>query len=370
MEEIKMKIAKIIAGMSALSMAAAMAAVPVSAEEAVANSFYPATYDVTYVYSGADIAAVAGDAVVDPTEDALKDKKAQLVGYTNAETGKVDTYNLGFNIQVGHMTNAKLTIEVTSSTNNIYDGTAGTGSGFMYTVQPSWNGNSPKDDEQGWKKYEYEEDGTTQKMAWGACDINNMSTGKGKFNGEWAQITLTDTDVSALTFTVHVDCSESTWEYHPYSADEPQNNNYRVFSMTAGTVKPNNVDTYVEDPEQGFWGIVDIDEINKQIPGGVTSPEAGDSKSDSSSTADSSSTSSNTNSSSSSSSSSNTSSKTSSTTTTTSKTTTTTTTTTTASTASTAASDNTENAASGAAAGVGLAIAALAGAAIVVSRKR
>lgn len=91
---------------------------------------------------------------------------------------------------------------------------------------------------------------------------------------------------------------------------------------------------------------------------------------DSSSTADSSSAADSSSSSSSSSTSNNSSSKSSTTTTTsTTKTTTTTTTTTTASTAS-AASDNTENAASGAPAGIALALAAVAGAAVVVSRKK
>lgn len=360
-----MKVAKIFAGMSALALAASMTAMTVSAEEAVSGSYYPATYDATYVYSGADIAAIAGDAVVDPDANALKDKKAQLVGYTNTETGTVDTYNLGFNIQVGHVTNAKLTIEVTSSANNIYDGNGGVGSGYMYTVQTSWNQDSPKDDEKGWKKFEYEDDGS-QKMAWGACDINNMSTGPSKYNGEWAQITLTDTNVSALTFTVHVDCSESTWEYHPYEETDENGNIYQVFSMTAGTVLPNNVDaSQTQEADTGKWAVVSSDEINKQIPGGKTSGKE-DSKSDSSSsTTDSNSSTTSSNSSSTSSTTSTTSKSGSSTT---SKASTTGGSTSTS--ASTAASDNTENAASGAAAGVGLAIAALAGAAIVVSRKK
>ncbi len=387
-----MKISKIFAGMSALALAAAVA-VPVTADEAPQeNGFYAATGKWTLNFDGSSMDGIT--TVVDPASDwkAPDDAKGQLIGYTDAETGKV-TYNFGCNIQVGHMKKAVVTIHVTSDSGNIWqadENNAGEGQavseGYMYTVQKSWNGDCAADFQQGWT-HTYNEDGTP-KYADGACDLNGWNSGPGKFNGQWCQISLTDDNLSALHFEITIDCTgNSTWEYHPYSADKEDEYQYIICNGFGGNggFTPSSVsgdgDPYVKqgETEAGAMAqiVVDGDYINKQIPGAVCKDgdesSEGDSSKDDSSGSSSSNSGSGTDSNSSkggSSSNGGNNSKggngggggksgggsagT--------------------STSSTgdgeAASDATENAESGAAAGVGLAIAALAGAAVVVSRKR
>lgn len=387
-----MRMSKIIAGMSAIALAAAVA-VPVTADEApVENGFYNATGTWNMTYSGSTIT----NGMVkekDPASDwkPSDDATAQLVGYTNEETGAT-TWNLGFNMQVGHMKKAKVTVHVTSNHANILndgpDGEAST-EGYMYTVQASWNGDSSADFQEGWT-HEYNEDGS-KKMANGACDVNGWNSGSTKYNGNWIQISLNDDDVSALTFDVTVQADDkTTWEYHPYDASK-EANEYEIFRFgcaglfLADSISGDGNEGYpaAKAADNGQGGtinstFVDSDYINAQF-GGVCSPSGdesssegdgdssnGDSSNGDSSNGDSSNGSSSNGGGSSSNGGSNggggsnkngggsTGGST--------------------STSSTgdgeAASDATENADSGAAAGVGFAIAALAGAAVVVSRKR
>lgn len=384
MEEITMKISKIIAGMSAIALAAAVA-VPVTADEAPQeNGFYAATGYWTLNFDGSSMDNVAK--VVDPEEGWDPGScKGQLVGYTNAETGEV-SYNFGCNFQVGHMKKAVVTIRVTSDTNNIYNGHEdGTGEavseGYMYTVQTSWNGDCSADFNSGWT-HSFDADGNP-KYANGATDLNGWNSGAGKFNGNWAQISLTDDNLSALHFEVTIDCTgNTTWEYHPYSEENADDYVYIICNGfgASGGFTPSSISgdgdpqikTTTTDEGDMATVVVDGDYINSQFggecrPGGDNSDGGDESKGDSkgdSSNGDSKGDSSN----GSSSNGGNNNSKggngggkgsnggT---------------TGTDASTGSgEAASDATENANSGAAAGVGLAIAALAGAAIVVSRKK
>ena len=73
--------------------------------DATENSFYNATGTWEITYSGADL------------QKAVDDGGAEF-----GENGD-GTYTFGCNIQVGHMKNAKVTLEVTSTENNIFDGT-------------------------------------------------------------------------------------------------------------------------------------------------------------------------------------------------------------------------------------------------------
>ncbi|MBO6140315.1 MAG: NPXTG-anchored protein [Ruminococcus sp.] len=72
--------------------------------DATENQFYNATGTWEVEYSGADL------------KKAVEDGGAQFT-----ENGD-GTYTFGCNIQVGHMKNAKVTLEVTSTKDNIYDG--------------------------------------------------------------------------------------------------------------------------------------------------------------------------------------------------------------------------------------------------------
>lgn len=384
-----MKISKIIAGMSAVALAAAVA-VPVTADEAPSDGgFYNATGTWTINFDGSSLDNVV--TAVDPEGDSWNEgAKGQLVGYTNQETGKVDFYNFGCNFQVGHMKKAIVTIRVTSDTNNIWladENAAGEGTaaseGYMYCVQKSWNGDCAADFQQGWT-HTYDADGNPV-YADGACDINGWNSGSGKFNGQWVQISLTDDNLSALHFEITVEATDkTTWEYHPYSEESADEYQYIISNGFGGNggFNPSNVsgdgDPYAKvnatDEGDTVTVVVDGDYINKQIPGaackdGGDSSEGGDSNGDSkgdSSNADSNASGSDSNSSKGGNNNSKGGnggggSKGGSGTTGTS---------TSSAGEGEAASDATENANSGAAAGVGLAIAALAGAAIVVSRKK
>lgn len=332
-----MKISKIFAVMSAAALAAAtLSAVSVSAaEEKENNKFYPAdgtTSGVyTYTYTGDQIAA------------AVDGGGAQLNENKDPEGGP-STWTCGFNIQVGHQTNALVTMKVTSSKANIYTGDAeNPGSeDYLYTVQTSWNGNAPADGVESPVKYNEE---TTKK---GAAELNGWDSGDTKFNGQWAQFMMTDDDLSSVTVEVTIDNSNSTWEYHGYDEEKTADENAYTVLVMFGS------------PSQIFE-TVPYEEIFSKDGGSTNSNDSnnsgtGSTASGSSSTASTASTAST----SSKSGGSSTSTKSGGTSTSTKTTTSTTTST----------SDNTANAESGAAAGVGLAIAALAGAAIVVSRKK
>lgn len=277
-----MKISKIFAGMSALALSAAMfSTVAVSADDAPTESgFYNATYSGTFTYAGSDIAA---------TSPELNAWEAKTVIGEGEDAKEYQLYNSGWNIQLGHMKNAHLTIKVTSSTNNIWNGTEGVSEGYMYTVQKSWEQNAPADDVAGDVPFMFNEDGTPKQMK-GATYLNNWDSGPSKFNGQWAQITLTDNDLSALTFEVTVECgSDAKWEYHPYDTTKSEEENcYIVFRMGAegNLVRPTSGDCADLD---GWNCIVSSDTINEQF-GGVTSKTAGTestaSAADSSSSAD------------------------------------------------------------------------------------
>ena len=110
---------------------------------------------------------------------------------------------------------------------------AATSEAYMYTVQKSWNGKAPADQEETPIKFMFEDDGVTPKTKKGATDLNKWDSGTEKFNGQWAQIILTDNDLSAITidFTIELD-ENSTVEWH---ADDPdaaaEDNVYQVFNV-------------------------------------------------------------------------------------------------------------------------------------------
>ena len=172
-----------------------------------------------------------------------------------AQAETTELYNVGFNIQVGHVKNAKISVKVKSSDNTIWNGADGVSEGYMYTVQKSWNCDAPADDEYGEIPFTF--DGSPQKQK-GATFLNNWDTGPTKFNGQWAQITLTDPDLSKLTFEVtFVADSNSKWEYHPYDEDDEKNELW-TFIFAGG-------DSAAFAPET-----VSVDVINSQF-GGLTS---------------------------------------------------------------------------------------------------
>ncbi|MCD7742494.1 MAG: hypothetical protein LUI06_09840 [Ruminococcus sp.] len=358
-----MKISKVFAGMTATAMMAALAVMPASALDE--NEAVNATGTWTYTYTGSQL------------QSAVDDGSAQL---SENEDG---TYTLGCNIQVGHVMNAKLTMVAKSSTSNIFagEGNAALSEDYFFTVQSSWTGVAPADSVEGTVKY-------TEETKKGATDLNAWDSGSVKFNGQWAQILLTDDDLSGVTVEVTLVADEdTTWEYHSYSEEDDADNVYRTFILFGS-------------PSQ-IIETVSVDEINSQVDGGVTSgnySSSATSSSDDSSSADTSSSSDDSSSTSSSSSSTSSSSDDSSSSSSGSSSSSSSTSSTSGSTSSSAsgststsssasgsstttlgssntsgssvASDNTENAESGAAAGVGLALAAIAGAAVVVTRKK
>lgn len=334
-----MKISKIFAGMSALALSAAVvASVTASAEEFEANKFYPAngstsgTY--TYTYTGDQLTAAI-------------DNGLQLSENKDEETG-TSTWTCGMNIQVGHMTNAKVTMIAKSSANNIYKGAdAEPGSeDYLWTVQASWNADAPADMEEGTVKY-------TEDTKKGATELNGWDSGAGKFNGQWAQFMLTDDNLSAVTIEVTVDVSGSTWEYHEFDPEKSDDDNaFIIFNMMGS---PSTITE--KAPYEEIFKKAGSDDSNAS---GTDSKSSGtDSKNsgtDSKSSGTDSKTTSNGGGTTSKAGGTNGGNSTKSTST--------------AGNTTSATSDNTANAESGAAAGIGLAIAALAGAAIVVSRKK
>ncbi len=195
---------------------------------------------------------------------------ASMAAAVPASAKEISLYNAGWNIQVGHMKNAHVTIKVTSSTNNIWNGEEGVSEGYMYTVQKSWNADAPADDVAGEVPF-------TENTMKGATYLNDWDSGPTKFNGQWAQITLTDDDLSALTFEVTVECgSDAKWEYHPYDPDKAENENvYIIFRMGAegNLVMPSSGQAMDID---GWNCVVSSDEINSQFGGKTSTAEATD----------------------------------------------------------------------------------------------
>ena len=272
-----MMMKRFISGLSAAAIAASCMAIGASAEAPVENDFYAATGKWVITYSGEKMLADVAKAVDPEGEDWNKDAKGQLVGYTNPETGEVDNYNFGCNIQVGHAKKELVTIKVKSTKDNIFDGEKVTNEAYMYTVQASWNGDSPADYKEGWT-HSYNADGE-KVMAAGAGDINGWNSGSTKFNGNWAQITLTDDDLAALTFEVTIEADSKTkWEYHPYSAESAADYQYILFNFGTGDMFAADSVTGDGTPKTKASAdsnsvVVDGDYINKQIPGAVCKPE-------------------------------------------------------------------------------------------------
>jgi hypothetical protein len=285
---------------------------------------------------------------------------------------------------------------------------------YLYLVKASWNGNTPTDGVEGTVKW-------TENVVKGACDLNAWDTGSIKYNGEWAQCILTSDDLSSVSITFTITSNEnSTWEAHQYDDEAPAEDQvYQVFLTLGQTetvpyetiTQPDDLEsnnnkmvatcinewtyTYGSDViqsaidngkaefsanEDGTYTLgfnIQVGHVaDALVTGTVTADNLYQGASDStdstgSSTTDSTSSKNDSSTSSTSSSTSSTSSTSSSTSSTKSGSTSSAAkTTSTAGSTTSAASDNTSNAESGAAAGVGLAIAALAGAAIVVSRKK
>lgn len=240
-----MKISKIFAGMSALALAASMSVCASAAEAPTENQFYNATGEWKYTFSGADLKA------------AVDDGGAQ---FTANDDG---TYVFGCNIQVGHMKNAKVTLEVESTKNNIYNGADAdaVNSTYMYTVQASWNGDAPADKEKTPVKFMFNEDGSAVEKK-GATDLNNWDSGATKFNGQWAQFIMTDDDLDAITINATIVADgDTTWEYHPIDPDAEENV-YITFNFMGS---PNTVTEKVDSAE-----------INAQIEGDDASAGEGE----------------------------------------------------------------------------------------------
>lgn len=104
---------------------------------------------------------------------------------------------------------------------------------YLYTVQGSWNGNAPADLEEAPVKWQYDADGNPV-LKKGAADLNKWDSGKGKFNGNWVQTILTDDDLSALSidFTVELD-EQSQVEFHADDPATPEDNIYIVLNVFA-----------------------------------------------------------------------------------------------------------------------------------------
>ena len=242
-----MKVSKIFAGMSALALAATMSVCASADDAPVENTFYNATGTWTAEYDGATLKAAVDN------------------GAEFGENGD-GTYTFGCNIQVGHMKNAKVTLEVTSTKNNIYNGADAdpVNSAYMYTVQPSWQADAPADQEKHEVKFMYDDDGNPV-MKKGAVDVNEWDSGPSKFNGQWAQFIMTDDDLDSITIKATIVADDATtWEYHPYDSEKTEEENvYIVFNFLAS---PSTVVTTVPSKE-----------INAQIEG---TDDSGDGSSD------------------------------------------------------------------------------------------
>ena len=109
---------------------------------------------------------------------------------------------------------------------------------YMFTPTKSWNGKCPTDATENPVKFQFNEDGT-EVLAKGAADFNHWNSGPVKYNGAWCQYVLTDNDLSGLSIDFTIDFTDATTvEWHtddPEKSDEE--NVYEVFLALAGGKK-------------------------------------------------------------------------------------------------------------------------------------
>lgn len=317
-----MKISKIFAGMSAAAIVAVAVAMPASAVVPTEKTF---SYTITLTSDELKAAMDAGGTKPQVAEEEIADPNG-------AEGDTMKAYNIGFNIQFGHFCGGTFSATATGGdllTMGTDENGALTCTGEKTDSQSMWLVN----DWAGTVKNQFVENVAI-------ADGGGESTGNPGWNGMWIQCYTADLD-AGLEITVNIDAADATWK-----------------------------DMDPEDPEFTGWSVL-VPALDGHDPfvitdvGGDNSSDSGSTSSGDNSNTSSGSSSGNGSSSSSGSSSSKGGSNGGSNGGSTSKGS--------ASTSSAkdaGASDNTANAESGAAAGVGLAIAALAGAAIVVSRKK
>lgn len=87
---------------------------------------------------------------------------------------------------------------------------------YLYGADVSWTGAAPTDSEEGTIKF-------TDTVKKGAVDINNWDSGATKYNGKWAQYTLTSDDLSGVTIDFKVVADDATtFEYHTWSDEKTE----------------------------------------------------------------------------------------------------------------------------------------------------
>lgn len=317
-----MKISKIFAGMSAAAIIAAAVAMPASAVVPTQKTF---TYTITLTGDELKAAMDAKGTKPQVAEEEIADPNG-------AEGDTMKAYNIGFNIQFGHFCGGTFSATATGGdllTMGTDENGALTCTGEKTDSQSMWLVN----DWAGTVKNQFVENVAI-------ADGGGESSGNPGWNGMWIQCYTADLD-AGLEVTVNIDASDATWK-----------------------------DMDPEDPDFTGWSVLvpaldGKDAFIIKDAGGDNSSDSGSTSSGDSSNTSSGSSSGSSSSSSSGSSSSKGGSNGGSNGGSTSKGSATT-----SSAKDAGTSDNTANAESGAAAGVGLAIAALAGAAIVVSRKK
>lgn len=118
--------------------------------------------------------------------------------------------------------------------------------GYMYTVQKSWTKKAPADQEETPVKFMYDADGNPV-LKNGATDLNKWDSGEVKFNGQWAQIILTDDDLSAITIDFTIDMDDATQvEFHADDPEKPDDNVYQVFNVFGGDAQSINTCPHAE----------------------------------------------------------------------------------------------------------------------------
>lgn len=317
-----MKISKIFAGMSAAAIVAAAVAMPASAVVPTEKTF---SYTITLTSDELKAAMDAGGTKPQVAEEEIADPNG-------AEGDTMKAYNIGFNIQFGHFCGGTFSATATGGdllTMGTDENGALTCTGEKTDSQSMWLVN----DWAGTVKNQFVENVAI-------ADGGGESAGNPGWNGMWIQCYTADLD-AGLEITVNIDAADATWK-----------------------------DMDPEDPEFTGWSVL-VPALDGHDPFVITDVE-GDNSSDSGSTSsgDNSNTSSGSSSGNGSSSSSGSSSSKGGSNGGSNGGSTSKGSASTSSAKDAGASDNTANAESGAAAGVGLAIAALAGAAIVVSRKK
>lgn len=317
-----MKISKIFAGMSAAAIIAAAVAMPASAVVPTQKTF---TYTITLTGDELKAAMDAKGTKPQVAEEEIADPNG-------AEGDTMKAYNIGFNIQFGHFCGGTFSATATGGdllTMGTDENGALTCTGEKTDSQSMWLVN----DWAGTVKNQFVENVAI-------ADGGGESAGNPGWNGMWIQCYTADLD-AGLEITVNIDAADATWK-----------------------------DMDPKDPEFTGWSVL-VPALDGHDPFVITDVE-GDNSSDSGSTSsgDNSNTSSGSSSGNGSSSSSGSSSSKGGSNGGSNGGSTSKGSASTSSAKDAGASDNTANAESGVAAGVGLAIAALAGAAIVVSRKK